>query len=224
VFDAGVAPDGQYYLAMEFMDGEDLDDLIRAEGTLSLRAALKVGRQVGRALAAAHAAGIVHRDVKPSNILVSTDGATAKLMDFGLALIRDLGDFKAKVFESEGGGVTGTPEYLSPEQALRDPLGPPSDLYALGLVIYKCLAGRAPWSCKSPTSWIHAHIHTPPLPLAEAVPGAAWPPQLLELLAALLEKDPAKRVQSAEEAVERIDAVFDGLGATRRKLNPFRRT
>lgn len=223
VYDAGVAPTGHSYLAMEFFDGDDLGDILEAEQTLALRQALKVVRQVARALEAAHQAGIVHRDVKPTNILVSQDGTTAKLMDFGRALIRDLGDFKSKVFESDGGGVTGTPEYLSPEQACRDPLGPPSDLYALGLVLYRVLSGRSPFTAKSPAAWVQAHMHQAPTPLKEAVPGAAWPPALLALLDALLVKDPVKRIQTANEVVERIDSVFDGLGATRKRINPFRR-
>ncbi len=223
VYDAGVADTGHSYLAMEFFDGDDLGDILEAEQTLALRQALKVVRQVARALEAAHQAGIVHRDVKPTNILVSQDGTTAKLMDFGLALIRDLGDFKSKVFESDGGGVTGTPEYLSPEQACRDPLFPSSDLYALGLVLYRVLAGRSPFNAKSPVAWVQAHTHQAPTPLKDAVPGAAWPPALLSLLDDLLVKDPKKRVQTAAEVVDRIDSVFDGLGATRKRINPFRR-
>jgi serine/threonine protein kinase len=223
VYDAGVTPTGHHYLAMEFFESEDLEQVLQREGSFSLRQAVKVGKQIGRALEAAHHQGIVHRDVKPANILLSQDGNTAKLSDFGLALIRDLGDFKDKVFESDQGGVTGTPEYVSPEQAMRDPVGPASDLYALGLVIYRMLAARLPFAAKTPNGWIQAHMHQPPLPLQQAVPGGSWPPAMLELLERLLVKDPKKRISTAAEVLERLERVIDGLGATKRRIGPFRR-
>ncbi len=223
VFDAGATPDGRPYLAMEFFDGSDLEAVLAAEGSISLRQALKLGRQVAGALAAAHEARIVHRDVKPANILVSQDGNTAKLTDFGLALIGDLGDFKDKVFESDEGGVTGTPEYLSPEQALRDPVGPPADLYALGLVLYRCLAGRSPFEARSPGAWVQAHLRQAPRPLREAAPGAPWPPALEDLLGRLLAKEPAARPRSAGEVAAALEDLLLGLERTRRHLRPFRR-
>jgi hypothetical protein len=222
VHDAGATPEGHQYLVMEFFDSQDLEVLLKSQGTLSLRQSMRVASQVGRALQAAHDAGIIHRDVKPANILVSRDSGTAKLMDFGLALIRDLGEFKDKVFESDSGHITGTPEYVSPEQALGDPLGPASDVYSLGLTLYRCLAGRLPFEAKSPGAWIQARLNHKPVPLSEVTPGTEWPPALLQLIDRALVKDPAKRTQSAREVSDALDAVFDGLASTRRHL-PFRR-
>jgi hypothetical protein len=222
VFDAGATADGQQYLVMEFFESENLEQALRAQGTLSLRQALRVAQAVARALEAAHGAGIIHRDVKPANILVAKDGR-AKLTDFGLALLRDLGEFRSKVFESESGGVTGTPEYLSPEQALSDPLGPPSDLYSLGLVLYRALSGRLPFQARSAGGWIQARLQQRPLPLAEAAPEGQWPAALLSLLDRLLVMDPARRIQTAREVAEGLEGVLDGLGMTGRRINPFRR-
>ena len=148
--------------------------------------------------------------------MVSGAGNRAKLTDFGIALIQELGDFKGKVFESEAGGITGTPEYLSPEQAFRDPVGPPSDLYSLGMVLYRCLAGRLPFACDSIPGWVNSHIAETPLALDQAAPAGEWPPELLALFARLFRKDPKERYQRAEEVLQEVDAIFLGLGSGRR--------
>jgi hypothetical protein len=216
VHDAGVTPQGQYFLAMDFFDGGDLEHLLKAEGSISLRQTLMIARQILLALEAAHGAGIVHRDIKPANILVAPGGTTAKLMDFGIALIKDLGEFKAKVFESDAGGVTGTPEYLAPEQAFRDPAGPASDLYSLGMVIFRCVTGRLPFECETVTGWVSSHMTETPLSLAAAAPGADFPRALQALLDRLFVKEPTERMQSAREVLEALDAIAVSLGAGRK--------
>ncbi|MBL4847028.1 MAG: serine/threonine protein kinase [Planctomycetes bacterium] len=216
LYDAGVASDGYHYLAMEFFEGTDLQQVLDTEGSISLRQSLSLIRQLLQALVVAHQAGIVHRDIKPGNIMVSGAGNTAKLTDFGIALIQELGDFKDKVFESDDGGITGTPEYLSPEQAFRDPVGTSSDLYSVGMVLFRCLAGRLPFQCESIPSWVNAHISETPLSLAEAAPDGEWPPALLELFERLFEKDPKKRIQTASEVLSEIDAIFLDLSSGRR--------
>ncbi len=225
VYDAGVTPKGRYFLAMEFFDGGDLEHLLKSEGSISLRQTLMIARQILLALEGAHGAGIVHRDVKPANILVAPGGTTAKLMDFGIALIKDLGEFKEKVFESDAGGVTGTPEYLAPEQAFRDPVGPASDLYSLGMVIYRCIAGRLPFECETVTGWVSSHMTEDPLPLAKAAPDAEFPSALQTLLDRLFVKDPKRRVQSAKVVLEALDAIAMSLGGGRksRLFGKFRR-
>lgn len=216
IYDAGVDPGGHHYLAMEFFDGTDLDAVLETQGSISLRQGLLIARQILAALHGAHNAGIVHRDLKPSNILVDSAGNLAKLMDFGIALIKDLGDFKDKVFESDAGGVTGTPEYLSPEQAFRDPVGPQADLYSLGMVLYRMLAGRLPFESETVSGWISCHIAEEPLPIDQAAPGAEFPQELIDLFARLFEKDPKQRIQTAAEALEVIDTVFLALGSGRK--------
>lgn len=216
VYDAGIADEGHHYLAMEFFDGTDLEKVLETEGSISLRQSLSLIRQLLQALVVAHQAGIVHRDIKPGNIMVSGAGHEAKLTDFGIALIQELGDFKDKVFESDEGGITGTPEYLSPEQAFRDPVDAPSDLYSIGMVLYRCLAGRLPFEAESIPSWVNAHIAETPTPLDQAAPQGQWPPMLLRLFERLFTKDPKKRIQSASEVLAEIDEIFLGLGEGRR--------
>jgi hypothetical protein len=221
VYDAGQTPQGRYYLAMEFFDGADLERVLQTEGTVSLRQTLTIARQLLEALAVAHRAGIVHRDIKPANILVAPGGGEAKLMDFGIALIKDLGEFKEKVFESDAGGVTGTPEYLSPEQAFRDPVGPPSDLYSLGMVIYRMLAGRLPFESETVSGWISSHIMEPPLPLRQAAPSLQVPDGLVRLLDRLFVKKPAERIQTAAEVLQALDAAALEVGTQGRKSRLF---
>jgi eukaryotic-like serine/threonine-protein kinase len=138
VYDIGETDDGDY-LVMEFVDGATLADLLDA-GPLPPGVAAALGQQVGRALGAAHRRGLVHRDVKPANILVTTEGI-AKVADFGIA--RALGDATSRL--TTAGHVMGTARYLSPEQLRDDPVDGRADVYALGLVLHQCLTGRAPF-------------------------------------------------------------------------------
>src|SRR5690606_19974026 len=110
-------------------------------GSLPPRPALLIARQVLEVLEAAHGEGVIHRDVKPENILVSADLGRARLMDFGIALLRSLGEFDDRVFHTVGPDVVGTPRYMSPEQAASEPLTPATDLYSVGLVVYEMLSG-----------------------------------------------------------------------------------
>ncbi|MGE0709154.1 MAG: serine/threonine-protein kinase [Planctomycetota bacterium] len=215
VYDAGVTERGHHYLAMEFFDGTDLEEVLEAEGTLSLLQSLELIVQVLDALEVAHQAGIVHRDIKPGNIMVDLAGTRAKLTDFGIALIKDLGDFKGKVFESDDGGITGTPEYLSPEQAFRDPLGPPSDLYSLGFVLYRMLAGRLPFVAETIPGWINSHIADDPARLDAVAPDRDWPPRLLRLFDHLFVKDPKQRLGRAADFRGELLAVLEEVGGGR---------
>lgn len=212
ILDAGTTEQGHAFMAMEFFDGSDLAVVLDAEKRLPPRRALLLARQVLEALAACHAAGVVHRDIKPGNILVSRDGETAKLMDFGIALVRELGEFEGAVFRSMEGGVTGTPEFMSPEQAGGDTLGEASDLYSLGCVLYLMLSGRLPFESESSQGFISCHLLEDPLPLARAHADAkALPRELLDVVDALLRKAPDERPKGAAAVVEVIDQVLPRL-------------
>jgi hypothetical protein len=220
ILDAGETDQGHQFMAMEFFDGKDLGVVLDAEKRLPPRRALVLAQQCFEALAACHAAGVVHRDVKPANVMVSRDGETAKLMDFGIAIVRDLGEFETKVFRSMEGGVTGTPEYMSPEQAGGDAILEPSDLYSMGCVLYIMLTGRLPFESETSQGFVTCHLLEDPLPLLKANPELkALPKELPELVDSLLQKAPARRPASAQVVVERIGQMLpkieDKKGSTR---------
>jgi len=217
VYDAGRTDQGNDFLAMEFFDGEDLAEILEHEVKLEPHQALVLCKQVFETLAAAHEAGIVHRDVKPANILVSRDGTTAKLMDFGIAVIRDLGEFESMVFKTVEGGSTGTPQFMSPEQAAGDKLGPASDLYSMGMVLYQALSGRLPYESETANGFMACHIMEDPLPLAKAAPGMkALPKQLHTLLDRLFDKAPSGRPESGHAVAAEIDQILPLLKTKKR--------
>lgn len=192
-------PEGPPYLVMEYVEGEPLSQLLAREGRLPARDALDIVGQVGLALQAAHDAGVVHRDVKPGNILLRrapAGGYQVKVTDFGIA--RALGGRPL----TRAGEVVGTAHYLSPEQAGGRPLTPASDVYALGVVGFECLTGRRPFDADSPVAIASAHLHAAPPTLP-----ATFPPAVRRLIASALAKDPASRPPSA-----------GGMGAQARRL------
>ena len=191
VFDAG-DHEGRPYVVMELADSRSLADVIRDEGPLPPDRAADISRQVLSALAAAHAEGIVHRDVKPANILVSEGGAV-KLADFGIA--KSFADAAAGM--TAVGLVMGTPTYLSPEQASGRAATPRSDLYAMGVVLYEALTGSPPFAGDTPMAVVTAHAQAPVPDIRAAAPGVpAW---LAKVVERALAKDPADRFLNANE-------------------------
>ena len=151
VYDWGQAGN-TYFIVMELVDGRSLRDVLRSEGALLPRRAAEIGAEVASALAAAHRAGLVHRDVKPGNILLATDG-TVKVTDFGIARAWDDSQELTKT-----GAVIGTATYFSPEQAQGTPADERSDVYSLGVVMYEMLAGRPPFQGDSPVAVAYQHV------------------------------------------------------------------
>ena len=192
--------DGFGYLVLELVDGEPLSDLVRrAGGTLDPRTLLPVLLQVARALQAVHGAGVVHRDIKPGNVLVSPTG-TAKLTDFGISLAGEQAPMTA------AGRVMGTAHYLAPEQVTGQPARPAGDLYALGVVAYEALAGRRPFSGATDVDVAAAHVHDPVPELPATIPGP-----VRAVVARLLAKEPGQRPADAEELARVLAEVIEEL-------------
>ncbi len=211
--DAGEA-DGYYYFAMEYVEGETLHELIKRQGQLDQSEALRLAAQIASALAHAHAHGLVHRDVKPQNVIVAADG-TAKLCDLGLARSTE---------EDQGltatGTALGTPHYIAPEQVEgRGDVDRRADLYALGATLYHMLAGSPPFTAATGAKVMAMHLSEPPPPLGQAAPGVS--PALAALVARLLEKEPDGRCQSAEEVAEDLEQIAAGRAPAH--LRPARR-
>uniref|UniRef100_UPI000686BFF6 protein kinase domain-containing protein n=1 Tax=Nocardioides insulae TaxID=394734 RepID=UPI000686BFF6 len=190
VFDVGEAPqpDGSLrpYLVMELVDGRPLSDLLHRGQALDPDAVRELLVQAADALAAAHRAGIVHRDVKPANLMVTHD-RKIKITDFGIARAA------SGAAITNAGEVMGTPQYLSPEQARGDRVTPASDVYGLGVVAYECLTGRRPFEKETPVATALAHLHDPVPELPDTVPA-----DLSAVVTRALAKDPADRYADAE--------------------------
>jgi hypothetical protein len=187
VHDYGETEQKLPYVVMELVDGRSFADLLTG-GALPWRVAVIACAQVAAALAAAHARGIVHRDVKPSNVMVTSDGV--KLVDFGISATVGQADLV-------DGEVVGTPAYLAPERLGGGSVRPATDVYALGLMLYLGLAGRLPWEASTTTQMLTAHVYREPPGLP---PVAGLPPAVTDLCSRCLAKDPTDRPDAAEVA------------------------
>ncbi|HEY6079909.1 MAG TPA: serine/threonine-protein kinase, partial [Polyangiaceae bacterium] len=193
VFDFGVAQDGRPYYAMEYLIGESLERKLAKDGEIGHREALGIALQCARALEVAHGAGVLHRDLKPGNLLLTAAGVV-KLFDFGLA-----SEPSAVAADAEAVLVVGTPEYMAPEQAQAGAADARSDIYALGAVLYELLTGYQPHVASNLGELIELKRRAPVLPPSERRPEAHIPKAVDELVAKMLSADPAKRPQSASE-------------------------
>ena len=213
VEDLDSTEDGRPFIVMEYVNGRSLRDVIRTEGALPLRRALAIARQACSALAAAHAIGITHRDIKPDNILLapSPGGDIVKVLDFGIAKVKE-GSFDTGegYTPTQTGMVMGTPQYISPEQAMGKrgaEVDGRSDLYSLGVVLYEMVTGRLPFSSDTAMGMILHHLQTIPTPPQIARSDLSIPAPLSDLLMTALQKDRDRRFASADEMLAALDAV-----------------
>ena len=214
IYDFGETPDGLIYLAMEFIEGEPLTDLLEREGALPLARAADIFRQTADALQAAHDLGIVHRDLKPDNIMLSRKkggGDTVKVVDFGIAKAVGGDDAGQKVTKT--GLVIGTPEFMSPEQLSGDTLDGRSDLYSLALVFYRMLSGKLPFEATTVQETMIKRLTDEPIKLADARPDLSFPPGLQPVLDTALARTPAERYQSVSKFAADVAAIT-GRSAT----------
>jgi eukaryotic-like serine/threonine-protein kinase len=201
VYDQGRSEDGAYYIAMEYVAGGTLKDRILRDGAIEPGAATGVGSQIADALQAAHEKGVIHRDIKPQNVLVTGTG-DVKVTDFGIARA-------ASSPLTATSAVLGTAGYMSPEQAMGEPVGPQSDLYSLGVVLYEMLTGDLPYRAESPISQAMMHVNEPPRSPREANPEVSEPLDALTLK--LLSKNPEDRHVSAGALANDLDRIRAGF-------------
>lgn len=200
-FDADLLADGTPYLVMEYLEGHDLCQELELRGAIPFGEAVAYVLQAAEGVAAVHDVGIVHLDLKPHNLfLTELDGArSVKVLDFGIAKFMARPDGG----RSEREVAAGTPLYMSPEQLARPELiGPPTDVWALGVVLYELIAGVSPFSADTPGGVVHAVMHEDPAPLCELVPDVPRP--LAQVIADALVKSPAARIADARRLAERL--------------------
>src|SRR5918996_3473205 len=209
IYDRGEA-EGSYYIAMEYVEGRSLKDRIVSHGPLPLSAAIEVTRQILRALGFAHRRGIVHRDIKPHNVLLAQDGPgdgepRFKVTDFGISRT-------TASQMTEAGSIVGTAQYLSPEQARGAAVDQRSDIYSVGIVLFELLTGRLPFTGDTPLEIAMKHLSEIPKPPSEVRPEV--PADLDMVVLRALAKDPADRYESAQEMERELARVGGGGGVT----------
>ncbi|WP_437712520.1 protein kinase [Sorangium sp. So ce448] len=205
VFDYGRDdPRGIYFMAMEYIAGRTLHRVLHDEGALPEARAGRIARQICRALAEAHGLGLVHRDLKPGNVLLvdqEDEKDFVKVLDFGL--VKDVSGRQLDELTQRGVFI-GSPKYTAPEQAMGHELSPRADIYALGVLLYEMLCGRAPFDRKVAAATLMAHVSEPPPPLAD---GALVSPAMTAIVMRCLEKSPDRRFQSMRECLTALKSA-----------------
>jgi serine/threonine-protein kinase len=201
---------GTPYISMEYLEGVTLKDLIRGKGALPLPVGLRIAKQMCLGLEAAHQEGVVHRDIKPQNMLIIPETGDLKIMDFGIARVSEIKAGAAGLTST--GTVMGTPDYMPPEQAQGQPADFRSDIYSLGIVFYEIFTGHLPFTGDSVMAVVLAHIQKPAPAPRQANP--AIPPELEAIILRCIEKSPSKRYQRVGDVLEDLGAVSTRLDAT----------
>jgi serine/threonine protein kinase len=220
VLDFGAMPDGQLFLVMEHLTGRTAAQEIAVDGPMAAARVVHIARQVCAALAYAHDLGFVHRDIKPDNLMLLHRGGDpdfVKVLDFGLAKLFEGPDalctaaFSRSALTREG-NVFGTPEYMAPEQAMDEPLGPTADLYALGITMYEMLTGVLPFEGKTFTELLARQVQSQPVAPAARRPDLDIPAALNGLILACMAKAPGARPQSGHALAAELDRLTTSLG------------
>jgi serine/threonine-protein kinase len=205
---------GTPYISMEYLEGVTLKDLIASKGALPIGVGLRIAKQMCQGLEAAHAQGVVHRDIKPQNMLILPETGDLKIMDFGIARVSDMkaGTAPGASGLTTAGTVMGTPDYIPPEQAQGMPADFRSDIYSLAVVLYEVFTGRLPFTGETIMNVVLAHIRNPPPPPRTV--NDHIPEELEAVILRGLRKEPAERYQSVEEMARDLDEVSSGYAAT----------
>lgn len=203
IYEAGETDDGHVYLAMEYLQGIELQELLRQLGKLPPERVQRIAEQVLLALEEAHQQGVIHRDLKPSNIFLcrgQSGEEKVKVFDFGIAKVTGDGQLMATAKLSVSAGVMGTPVYMSPEQCRGEELTRPADFYSLGIVLYELLTGRVPFDDDNPVRILLMHNHESPPPL----PGPIGHTPLGRAVMRALAKEPSQRFATAREFLDAL--------------------
>src|SRR5687767_13268736 len=199
VYDRG-AWDGTWYIAMEFLDGRSLKQVVRETGPVEPQTAIELVTQVLKAARFAHKRGVIHRDIKPHNVIIDSEGR-AKVTDFGIA--------RAGASDmTETGSIIGTAQYLSPEQAQGHPVDARADLYSIGIVLYELLTGALPFDAESAVTIALKQVTEDPTPPMQLNPAVS--PALDSVVMRALRKDPAERFQSADDFIAALESALAG--------------
>ena len=213
--------DGLAFFVMEYLDGEDLSDIVKREGRVSWDRARAITIQILEGLGAAHDVGIVHRDVKPHNCFITPrehNPNFVKIIDFGIAKLRD-GQSEEQLTQT--GAIMGTADYMSPEQGQGMELDGRSDLYSVGVILYRMLVGRVPFKAGNPMATVYQHVHNAATPPSQACPEANLGKHVDALVLKALAKDPAERFASATEFIEALKEIDDASpGGANKRWSP----
>jgi len=206
VYDFDQGEDGSLFIAMEYVDGRNLSEVIREEGPLDVGRAVRLGIQIAEGLGAAHRTGVIHRDIKPENIMIVGSGQEVKLMDFGIARLRDTG---AMTRLTRSGVIMGTPAYMSPEQIEGREVTERTDLYAFGIVLYEMLSGGVPFRASTPGALLMKHLREMPVPVRKL--RTEVPSSVEQVVMQALEKKPQRRQKDMEEVAQGLRKAGETL-------------
>jgi serine/threonine-protein kinase len=199
---------GTPYISMEYLEGVTLKDLLKSKGALPIGVGLRIAKQMCQGLDAAHRQGVVHRDIKPQNMLILPETGELKIMDFGIARSATVKPGQSGL--TTAGTVMGTPDYIPPEQAQGGAADFRSDIYSLGVVLFETFTGRLPFDGDSVMKIVMAHIQTPPPPPRRLNPRV--PPELEAVILRCMAKDPAQRYAKVADLLRDLTAISSQTG------------
>ncbi|MBA5872740.1 MAG: protein kinase [Nitrospira sp. CR2.1] len=224
IYDFGEAEASTFFIAMELVNGESLGTVLQREGALSIPRAITLTKEIGRALAAAHEAGVVHRDLKPDNVMVvwkANEAESVKVLDFGIAKAiqdrsrpADLSAADSTGIVTSAGAIVGTPRYMSPEQFLGLPVDARTDVYALALLAYEMLTGVLPFEATGAAGWAAAHVAGEPRPFDTTAAGAGVPAAVQSVILGALAKRPEQRPATMHDFLGALEPVSPRVAPT----------